>query len=211
MFRPNRIGTPLIWGTTYNTSTAAWVPNSNANTVGQASGNVINAAPDTEFGSQMLTWTGATVNIPTGQKLALLHQFNVTTPKAGDVRGVELTADLDISISDASIITPIFGKLTAAGAGVLSSVATGIGVVRFSPVTPDTTATPAARWRTARYHNTQLLIRDATPVQLAGTYAHGFLIINPTAGNLGIDAFHAHATIRQLNDQQSIGYADTLR
>lgn len=212
MFRPNRIGTPLIWTPTNTASVVNWTPNTNANVANVIEGNVINASPDLDFGATMLTWQAAAENIPAGEKLALLHQFTISTPLKGNAVGVEISADLDISIEDSTLITPIFCKLAAAGAGaVLDPVASGVGGIRFGPVLPPTTATPAATWRAARYENKQIVVRDPTRTAIGGTYAHGFLIYNLEAGNQPIDAFHMHAAVRQLNDQQLTDYRDTLR
>lgn len=212
MFKPNRVGTPLIWTPVFTQSNIAWVPNSNANVLGIVEGNVINAAPDADIGATMLSWQGAAVNIPNGEKLALLHQFTIANPIEGNVVGLELSADLNISIETGALIQPIFCKLTAPGAGaILDPVASGIGGIRFDPVSPHQVGGSAAAWRSCNYEDKQVIVRDPTRTDIAGTYAHGFLIVNTKGANNPIDAFHMHGAVRQLNYQPSTGYRDTLR
>lgn len=209
MFRPNRIGTPRLYQTTIVDNTSNWTPNSNLAVLPIVTGNVINASPLADFGFTNLTWDGVAETLTLSHKIALLQQFAITQPLAGDTVGLELEAHLDILLNKPHMIVPIFTRLTAAGGAVLASVTTGagIGARRIGPASYGV-AQATQLWSAADYV-TQCVQNDSVAVN--GIYGHGFLIYLADTADTTLTAFHMQAGVRQLNDQQSVGYRDTLR
>lgn len=74
MFKPNRVGTPVIHDNGENVILDAWSPNTSANNDPSMVGNVINAAPDTDFGRVALHITGNGV-VTAGHKVTIGQQI----------------------------------------------------------------------------------------------------------------------------------------
>lgn len=207
MFRPNRIGTPRIYQSSTTANAAAWTLTAQGNGSIGATGNVINAAAIADFGMSALNNTNAQ-NLAIDNAFCLVQQFTVTKPLSGNTVGVELNASLKLKTDRRVIIKPVLFKAATAAGTVLGAVSS-VGVAPVS-IAPEFLPGSAALtdWFGFSYQ-TQVIIQDASAVE--GTYCHGFQIGNNTGAALSIAAFQMDASLRQLNDQQAIGYKDTLR
>lgn len=210
MFRPNRIGTPLIHMMTQASTAAAWVMNASAINLPGITGNVINAVPQLDFGFDALMASNTGSGLGNNQQAAILQQFTVTAPLAGDTVGFELNAGFYGIMDRRVVIIPILAKLAAAGVTVLAAVNSNSYHPVFIDEYKDQTDTEGtdAGYIGCQYRNIQVIHKDATP---AGVYAHGFLLINSSGGSTGFSVMKMNASVRQLNDQQTVGYRDTLR
>lgn len=208
MFRPNRIGTPVIHNSLTGNNTNFTLQ------TGPITGatnpfNAVNAAPSLDFGYSAIHFAG-TEALPAGHKCVLGQQFTITAPIDGDARGVEVNGSIFLQHSATCFIRPIFMKLTAAVSGVLSGAAssadlgTGLGGITVPPEG----STADAKAMTYRDN---VVVRQDTLANLPGTYLHGFQIYNTSASSLNITAFQIALSMRQLNDQQDIEYIDTRR
>lgn len=209
MFRPNRIGTPLIHTSDFVASTDsinfAESPNNSTGFVG----NVINAAPQLDFGENNLIWTG-TDAITAGYRLMLGQQFTVTEPVVGDVVGVELNGSLVTYAPRSALLVPFIMKLAAAGASVLAPVTSADQPTLFRQGDYDASATSAIAIRNIQYRE-QCIIRGAGGSKPSGTYMHGVMIYGDVSDGYSLTFIQAAMSVRQLNDQQNVGYRDTLR
>jgi len=215
MFRPNRIGTPTFHSSAKTTSTADLDLAQEALTGTTFPFTVINATPVADVGRSTLLWTGAAAEAVTGaRRFMLVQQFTVTEPLNGDAVGVELNASIVGPIPQCAWWEPVLFKMTAA----LGT----IGASGNAADTPQTLHGPAIlyssgqlptvetlTWQQRAYRDQVVYLGAAGSI--AGTYAHGFRCwgIGPT--NWSLTTFHMTASVRQLNDQQSVGYRDTLR
>lgn len=210
MFRPNRIGTPYIHQGTSNNSTSAFTLNVLGLTSNSWKGNVISSTPLLDFGRQALTWNAAAVSLPAGNRCSFLSQFTITEPLNGDTVGVEMAGALIINVNDNLAIRPIFGKLVAAGGATLAQVDFADFPTRFGETqTAPVGASGASSHRFAQYRD--IMILQYPTGSVGGTYAHGFEILNQSAAASNIAALQMSASVRQLNDQQTIGYRDTRK
>lgn len=198
MFRPNRIGTPHIMsGASYVYSTSNWTPADRS--IQQVyAGNVINAVPLLDFGQAAIRWAGSEA-VVAFQRICIGVQFTVTPPIAGDVKGIELGGSMTVDLPAADSMYPVCFRVEAAGLAVWDQVTTTEAPSILGPEVPGLSAI-----RTGHYQ-TQLVTQLA-----AGTYFHGFALQDSGSG-FTLQALHAEFYVRQLNDQQSIGYRDTLR
>lgn len=208
MFRPNRVGTPKLHAILTNTSSASPTGGAQGYTLPGVTGYVINAVPDGEFGYAALSWGGGTFTLPASNTVALLHQFIVPQPIEGDAVGIEVNGGLQIFVDENVTIQPVFCKLAAAGGGTLAAVSSNTTqpvylADPYNGIQGDTT--PGFHGKTY----TQQVVHRYPSVQ--GPFAHGFQLFNPGANPITISAFHMNASVRQLMDQQNIGYRDTLR
>lgn len=208
MFRPNRIGTPHFYYSGRTDSAVDWTPNSNDVRLGAVTGNVINAAPVADFGSTPLTWNGSAETLTLSHKIALLQQFTISEPLAGDAVGVEVVGAIDILTASNINIVPVFCQLQAAGGALLAAVTTGDLAALRLPVATQQANIANQKWRHCTYRAS---VVPSNSLAVAGVYGHGFLIYTPDTANTTLEAFHILASVRQLNDQQNVGYRDTLR
>lgn len=205
MFRPNRIGTPVIRQPSGPTITAtSWTIDQASQTSGAAVGTICNGTPLADFGEVNAYYQSTTVQALTGgNKSGIWAQFSATTPLNGDTIGFELIGSLWIVASLGVHIMPGFTEMNSAGPS------------NFSPLSARTISVASLNfqgWNNS--HNTihastfkeQVILNKATA---AGTYAFGFELIGGVTTNLS--TFHASFGLRQLNDQQTIGYRDTRR
>jgi len=208
MFKPNRIGTPVIHTFDLTENTGPWTPNEKTYDA-LPGGNVINAVPDGEFGRKELRWAGAAaIPIAASRKICLLHQFTVSTPEEGDAVGVELNASIMGNFELSMIFTPIFMRISA-GNTLLASVSPTNGVTYIEKPIQVSAAANGEVYIGAQYRQ-QVLIR-ATRETIAGTYAHGFQISDISNTTWDMKYFDMSASVRQLMSQQGVGYMDTLR
>lgn len=209
MFRPNRIGTPYIHTADFANNVAALTLNSDAMFAQAYGGHVINATPSGDFGRQHLNWSNAS-SLPSGHRVALLFQYTITRPITGDTVGIEANAGILLQGPNDLLIRPIFGKLDAAGGAVLANVEFADGPTALDQAYGDLTANGSVN----KYFNCSMqkqIIARYTNATLSGTYAHGFQIENPNAAAASIPGFIMTGSVRQLNDQNNVGYRDTLR
>lgn len=208
MFKPNRVGTP--WQhQPENTSTSAAAITTTTRPYYEALiwGNVINAAPALDFAADGINWVGTPQNLTASHRIALVQQFSVTQPLEGDTVGVELQGSILFQSKCSILITPIFYKMEAGLSGLLAGAdSSEMPKVFGTPLN----SIPASAVATVRAHTykEQIIINSTT---VGGVYAHGFAISDPEGAVISLSYFSMHASVRQLNDQQSIGYRDTLR
>lgn len=208
MFRPNRIGTPIIHDSTGVVSTAAWAPSSNLNTSIATGFNTVNAAPVADFGKTTMAWDTGAAALAANSQFALGQQYTITQPLAGDTVGVELGASLDIVLPTDFDVTGIHGRLVAAiGTALLG--ASVFDIPTFFHPTPGINGAPATVLRTFQYKE-QIIVRNSSTL-LPGTYYHGFRLSNRAAAPFNFIMFRFSGYVRQLNDQPNIRYRDTLR
>lgn len=209
MFRPNRIGTPLIHTSDFINSTVdftvAEAPNNSTSFVA----NVINAVPLLDFGETTLVWTG-TKPVTAGYRIFLGQQFTITPPIQGDVAGVELNGSLITYAPRSALLVPAVMKLAASGASTLASVSSADHPTPTRQADYDPSATSAIAVRNIQYRD-QVIIRGAGGSKPSGTYMHGVIVYGDLTGGYNLTYIQAAMSVRQLNDQQDIGYRDTLR
>lgn len=100
MFRPDRIGTPVIFEQSTASNSAAWTPSTTNSAAVGFRGNVINGTPVADFAMSALTWNQGTASIANGDELAILQQFTISQPLNGDTVGIELNFGLRIYMSN---------------------------------------------------------------------------------------------------------------
>lgn len=208
MFRPNRIGTPYILDNSLDDDdTSSYTVAEDAVSTAAFHANIINAAPLQDFGRTSLYWTGAARTLTASKRMAIAGQFTITPPLAGDVVGVELMGAIQFPCTGNISVQPFIAKAQSTAGAVLASVA--LYQPQLLPVDP--IASQGQNLRNMSYRN-QVIIRQPT-LTLDGTYVHGFLITEAqtTPANITWTWFFAQYGIRQLNDQQDVGYRDTLR
>lgn len=209
MFRPDRIGTPIIHTQDGTSNTSLWTPNTFANTASGGQGNVINAVPVTDFGRTALSWTAAARTVPANTRFGLLQQITITAPLNGDVRGLELNTSIMFNGLKA-MARPIFVRLASVPNAVFANVAyydfpTMLGPAEEPPTANNTTGIHA------HWCQEKLIERNTDPATLAGNYGLGWELIDTSGAGFGIDFIHIVCSVRQLNDQQQVGYADTRK
>lgn len=207
MFRPNRVGTPYIFSETSNVVTADYTPVESDPTGNSAyTGNAINATPLLDFGQTSL-YIARAETYAAARRSGFIHQFTISQPLAGDVAGLELIGHITTLIPGDACITPFFGKRNGTAA-LLGSVSFGNGsAIQIGPSSPAIPGNTTAAVRSLSFQ-AQVIVRDTT---LAfGDFGAGFFI-NTGATPWSFTWAHISASIRQLNDQENIGYRDTLR
>lgn len=210
MFRPNRVGTPVIHDSLGIGSVALFTLQNPllASAVANPPMNVINAAPVLDFGHSAIHWFNAVgVAIANVSRAAFGQQFTITPPLNGDTVGVEVIGSMYLNIPNNANMIPRFNKMTAATGTIFANangadVPTYIAEPYLGNVTDNTVGSRA--W----YYKQQIVIKDATKV--FGTYFHGMEIQITNVGGT-ITYIDAAFSVRQLNDQQDVGYRDTLR
>lgn len=209
MFRPDRIGTPTFHEQAFTPSTVNFTPASSLIASAVWNANVINANPVADLGRSALQWTGSEA-ITAGHKWALGQQFTVTQPVAGDAVGFELNGSILIQANHALIIVPFIQKLSAAGSTTLEGV---VGADMPTPLPLPSGSAFAASDSAIRVHNyqTRVVERNTAVGAVAGTYIHGFSLIDAGFAGYTTTFFQVVCSVRQLNDQQTVGYRDTLR
>lgn len=206
MFRPNRIGTPWIHQNNFLTNDDSNWLNEIVATSPLYPGNVINAVPLGDFGRSFLQWNG-TETLAAAFKASIVQQFVISPPIQGDTVGVEIAASIITDLPPSTIIIPFFNTLQAAGGTTLAPVAGSTGPTYLEQQAIPNNAVTTAIFRHCSY-KTQVIVRDPN---LAGIYCHGFAFLNGSASPASTSLIEMNAEVRQLNDQQDIGYRDTLR
>lgn len=210
MFRADRIGSPYIHQGTSNNSVAAFTLNVLGLTSNSWNGNVISSAPLLDFGRLALTWNGTPVSLPAGNRCSFLMPFTITEPLNGDTVGVEMAAAITLNCNDNLALRPIFGKLVAAGGATLAQVTFADFPTRFGKTqTAPVGATGASSHRFYQYKD-ELIVQYPSG-SVGGPYAHGVEVLNQSGAASSIAALQMSASVRQLNDQQTIGYRDTRK
>lgn len=207
MFRPNRIGTPVIHGSE-DVQSVLDIPLSLVGNSALLAGNAINATPVLDFGRSALNWIGgAAENIPNGNKYGFLQQVTITEPLAGDTVGIELNAAITYIGLPSDMVRPVFMKTTGAVA-LLAALTLSGQPTDLAPGKVELAGNNSLAIRQFAYKQ-QVIIRNTAGV--AGNYAHGFHIHNNSGAAYGLLSFNMVASVRQLNDQQDVTYRDTLR
>lgn len=205
MFRPNRIGTPVIHTQDTTVSTLDFTLSGGAGFTGFF-GNAINSTPPLDFGRDAIRWTGIEA-VTAGWQIAFLQQITITTPLAGDVAGLEVNGAIKCAIPMSAVITPVFVRCIGV-AGLLGAMTFTGEPTYFSPETSDQySPDDTLQYRSAAYQKS-IIVKDSS---IGDTYAHGFAITDNSAAGWNFTSLIMQASIRQLNDQQDIGYRDTLR
>lgn len=214
MFKPNRVGTPNFWTLRDATvKTDAPVNFAESNFVAQdATGNCINATPLSDYGTANLMYDIIGETVAANQKIMILAQFEVTPPQQGTIVGVELQGSMVMATVGAVRMAPIFAQ--AQPDQVLTGVLDTIDLT-YIPMLLSNEAghlEVGALDTKIRHFKTQVVMEYADPSGPSiGPYVFGWAFYNATGGAVPIYGFETHLSIRQLNDQQFIGYRDTLR
>lgn len=210
MFKPNRVGTPTFHSTGSVNYTGAWTINLTGSQLLAVSGNVINASPAGIFDHICVTYQGTPKAITNGNKWALLYQYSIQKPLAGNTVGFDANFGVSILCSNLISVEPIVCKLNLAGGATLAAVSSIAGTTRlgegFNPNVP--TANGRVQWNHYAYKE-QFAVYD--PTDLSGVYAHGLMFVNNEAAPLDVSGFHASAAIRQLSDTRLARYQDPYR
>jgi len=206
MFRPNRIGTPLFHTTADRLDMNAWTAQE-FQPIGSDNygANIINASPLLDFGVSSL-YSIATEAIAADRRFGLAMQFTVTEPIAGDAVGVEINGSLEAFLPASATVFPFFAEMNAATSGILAATTMTFQPTMFGPVIHPVQGNNNLVFQVLNYRE-QVVPWGGGLV--GGAYCHGFQIYTPTAFNMTF--FHMTASVRQLNDQQLVGYRDTLR
>lgn len=208
MFRANRVGTPVIYQANRVTSVANVAP-STFNVMGsQIQGHQINAAAALDFGMSHLEWIPAAAQtLAAATAVAYGQIITITQPISGDTVGVELNGAIQLRADQELGIIPFFSQLSSAAGGALGIIAgTGFPYIQIADGKDPGTAA-AAQTRSHTYQE-QVIIN---PLTVGLTCAHGFIITNTSAAVRTITGINFQMSVRQLNDQQNIGYRDTRR
>lgn len=209
MFRPNRIGTPYIHQDIISADTTNFTLAQAALTTANYPFNAINGTPILDFGTTILHWTG-TEAVTALNRFAFGQQFTITAPLNGDTVGLELHSFFQGSINISTIMIPFIAKVTTplallAGAVLASSPTMfGTSINAYSGQ-----AAAVQQLRIPRGYKEQVIVRDTT--RLFGTYCHGYIFEDNSAAGWNLIDMHWSAGVRQLNDQQAVGYRDTRR
>lgn len=207
MFRPNRVGTPNIH-TTPGSAVSSAAFGVGARWSGAMRFSVINAAPVLDFGHNSIDWNGSQAITANGQ-FAFGQQFTITQPRNGDTVGLELCGWYMAPIPRSTLVFPFLARMNAALPAVMASADTNdipTALDKQDPLSNGTAVTLEPR----QYHyKTQAIVRNSLAT-LAGTYFHGIAFVDNSAGWNFTDLV-ASFSVRQLNDQENVGYRDTLR
>lgn len=211
MFRPDRIGTPVIHTSMVNTITTDYTLNQTAYSGPACPFNVINGTPEGDFGYTNINLT-RTKALTSFNKCAFVQQFTVTQPVQGNVRGIELNASILMNIPQGAVLLPFMARITAAVTPVLNGAASTYDLPtyfapRFVSNNIPNGTTGYARFCTYRQ---PFIIKNDVSI-LAGTYIHGFQLLDAQGGGFNVENVQMVASVRQLNDQLNVEYADTRR
>lgn len=207
MFRPNRIGTPYIHDSDGAASTADFTLSDELIASSLFPSNVINASPALDFQRSAISWVG-TEAVAALNRFCFGQQFTITQPLDGDTVGLELSGAIRALIPASASIRPRLNKMTAAQAAIFASDQSADIPTYFAEPYNGLQGDDDLVHR-AWFYKESIVVRGSSIV-LPGTYLHGFEIENNGAG-FNLTSFDIHCSVRQLNDQQSIGYRDTLR
>lgn len=170
--------------------------------------NVINASPVLDFGVTNFAWDGAAAEaITAGHRWGIAQQFTVTRPVNGNVRGVELMAQILGEFPASATFEPFLMKLTNAPASVMSQAngnnnPSPLGEPKIHAIGDDTLGL------IGHHYQTQAILAETDP---SGVWVHGFMIADNSGAGYNCNFFRMYAAVRQLNDQENIEYADTRR
>lgn len=205
MFRPNRIGTPHVNGTSNITSSDPGPPSQSGNFTNTYLGNICNATSALDFGrSNFFHTPSVPMSITLENKFFIAQQFTVTEPLDGDTVGVECTGEIIIACAQPVILVPFVSRLVAA-----ASTTYEVAQLVDPPTGFDCEPQQSLSATFNRVYKNQALLRRATKADVAGPYCHGFLVYSQSANTVFYYRFGA--AVRQLNDQQTVSYRDTLR
>lgn len=211
MFRPNRIGTPVIYESDATVTPATTAPNMSTFATPEYLGNIVNATVRGDFGQHALQWIpSAPQTLTANRKWWIGFQFTVTEPLQGDVTGVECNGAIAIrSVYTDTTVIPFIGRLTAPG---ITTLATGtVNHPQFlnNPNVASKEIAGVVAKDLSHSFQQQVIIKRTANVTLAGTYVLGHIFWMETGGTF--TRIDTQYSVRQLNDQQTIGYRDTLR
>lgn len=206
MFKPNRVGSPLIhMSSNASTSSNATLGNDDPTTTTFRANN-INTTPQADFGEDHLYYTGTSA-VTNGRRFMIGQQFTVSTPLSGpaSVRGVELRGGWTAKVPHGLQVVPFITKMASAAASNMALTAVAFPTLFRAwqqPLASDTLV-----YKHFSYKEDVIL----KYTDVAGTYMHGFMAYDNAAAGWNLTMFHMMCSVRQLNDQQGVGYADTLR
>lgn len=209
MFKPNRVGTPYVLNDSGVGDDANWTPNAQAIAGLSQPGNVINGVPLLDMGVSILHWASATPEaIAANTRIALGLQFTVTAPLEGDTLGVELMGSLQVRAPGDVTMIPRINKLSAASGSRYAATSASTAGCYFGPSLSGIPGNTTIGVRHLAYKE-QVVITGQPPRTGGGVYYHCIEVLCPTAFDLTM--FVACFGVRQLNDQEDIGYRDTRR
>lgn len=207
MYKVNRVGTPNFFRHTSSNLTMAAPTLDDWNSVTNTA-HVLNAAPGTGF-DIVRTQSASTFNIADAKKFAYVIQFGVAKPARGNQLGLEIVGSLGLLAPGAWPIMPIWGQLSAAGAGAVQDAVTFSG----PPIAlrPDEVGFSSATktWRESHIQ-TQVVLSEIEGHDLNATYAFGFQIYAQGAG-ADVGAVRANLAVRSIAIPADFRYYDPLR
>lgn len=208
MFRPNRIGTPKILQGDQVPDVSSFTVSNQLISSAAWNVNVINATPVLDFGRSAVYWVGSARTLNASSKMAFGQQFTVTQPLGGDVRGVELNGSLQGNFGSGVSAQAFLAKQIAAGTTLFEVEVFNSPVMLKNDPHQNNNVGINRSWT---YTDQAVIYGDRTT--LPGTYVHGFIIweSQTSPSNQTFTQLYASMSVRQLNDQQGVGYADTLR
>lgn len=209
MFRPNRIGTPIIHQSSTTTSSSATKPVVTSGSAQLLNGNVINAASAGTFQRSQLSWTpSAAPSILVGERVAIGQQFTITAPIAGNALGIELEGAVCAIQPNINLIQPFVCKITAAIGSLLGAYTALDSPTWLAQGINPTTVGNDPVWKNCWYKE-NLIFQDPTTVE--GTYVHGFAFWPNASAAYNWYGGHYNFAVRQNMDQAGIEYTDTRR
>lgn len=204
MFRPNRIGTPKIYQEANYAEINDYdvVANNVTSDIWQV--NNINATPQLDFGRNAMKFSGSESIPAQTLRFGICQLVTITAPIDGDTVGIELNGAIVSQVPADIIVVPFFAKVDAWTSNLMGNVTLQPNPMIFNAITQ----------KSAGYLNTaytQSVIKQGITGQaVAGLHAHGFLFYQP-ANAWNWVHWEVDFSVRQLNDQQEVGYRDTLR
>ena len=147
--------------------------------------------------------------VPANKRMGLYLQFQITEPLAGDVVGVEATFSYGTGLTPGIAICPVFFRAHNAAVALMGNIYSSDFPMYGRSQDWQPTSSPY-QWVSIAGRE-QYVVGHAPVALLPGTYCHGITVWNTTGADYTLYNQKAYFGIRQLNDQQGVGYRDTLR
>ena len=208
MFRANRVGTPVIHTLDAQvTNTSNTAPNVYGLTTNIATGNTINAASVLDYGRSTLNWVpGVAQTVANNTNWAFGQTVTVTQPINGDTVGLELIGAMRAPLLQNCTLIPFISTVNTF-AGTVLGTWTGLNTLtQIGP--PGEPPNPSVLGMRSHFYKESVIFG---PIAQAYTIIHGFIIQNVSGGVVNVSHLQTELQVRQLNDQQNIGYRDTRR
>lgn len=207
MLRANRIGTPYIFNYTYSDQTGTiTIPTLGTFSERRHVAMAIDANVFREFGKTSVHWANATPGtLNSKTQFVMGMQFTIVEPIDGNVPSLELMGSIRMSSDKQLDIIPCVGQLNAPIGTTLGSQ-----FMDYMPIFMDAENNgydPSASQSRFLAFRQQIIFEEPDYTK---TFLGGFNIANSQAA-ASITSFECTISIRQLTDQQGIGYPDGRR